>query len=317
MGTLDQEVLVPLPVNSLNSDRVKAPQIDDRKLASIKPIQASLRSSICGSFDAGPSVRNLREAALELTRAIRILAAEEDPLFASPEDCNYFRSLYRALPSPPPKPATIAAPAPLGKTASPISQNKPELPKEIKEEKPPTPLPSLIPLPEKKALPQVSDSFDDLRHLFSKIAAGIRIIDEIPSDAPAKQISERWKTRNQAAPISLLVYQEPPEHFRLLENLAIALNIIFGNAHVIQCAQIEKEKQWEAFLSAPEIKYVIVCDAALWQLPNLLQFYREVPSHSERFLHKTPVFLLPDLSLYLKDPLLKRSLWKALCQKIA
>jgi hypothetical protein len=48
-----------------------------------------------------------------------------------------------------------------------------------------------------------------------------------------------------------------------------------------------------------------------------VQFYKEIPSQGIRTLGKIPLFLLPDLSLYLKDPLLKRSLWKALCQKIS
>lgn len=234
---------------------------------------------------------------LELVRAVRVLASEEEPFFASAEDCDYFRSLYRALPQQP-QPAVEIKPAP----------------KPVKKEAPPQPL---IPAVEKSVpVPRVVDSFDDLRHLFTKLAPQIRIVDEIPSDGAAKQVSERWKTRNQAAPISLLFYQEPPQHRLLLEHLAEALHVVFGNARLIQSASIEKEKQWDAFLSVPGLKTVIICDAALWQLPNLLQFYREVPSHSERFLQNTPVFLLPDLSLYLKDPLLKRSLWKALCQKI-
>ncbi len=243
----------------------------------------------------------LDQEVLELIRAVQNLAPEEEPFFATAEDCNYFRSIYRALPLPSPQPQVVVE----MKLA----------PKPVKRETPPPP--PLVPVVEKTvAAPRAPDSFDDLRHLFGKIAPQIRIVDNIPSDGAAKMVSERWKTRNLAAPISLLFYQEPPQHRLLLEHLAEALDVVFGNARLIQCASIEKEKQWDAFLSVPGLKTVIICDAALWQLPNLLQFYREVPSHSERFLQNTPVFLLPDLSLYLKDPLLKRSLWKALCQKI-
>jgi len=60
------------------------------------------------------------------------------------------------------------------------------------------------------------------------------------------------------------------------------------------------------------LKLIIVCDYTLWQLPNLMQFYKETPAQKTRQLGEKSLFLLPDLSLYLKDPLLKRSLWKAL-----
>lgn len=256
----------------------------------------------------------LDQEVLELIRAIREIAPSEEPLFASAEDCSYFRSLYRSLPPTPQETKSLPLNSAPVKTpeAGPVPI-KPE-PRPIDPPKPPAPL---ISPPEKSTVPRVHDRFEDLKLLFSKIAPQIRISDEIPSDSAAKQVSESWKTRNQAAPISLLVYQEPPKHRLLLENLAKALNAVFGSASLIHCEKIEKEKQWETFLSVSGLKTVIICDAALWQLPNLLQFYREVPTQSERFLHHIPVFLLPDLSLYLKDPLLKRSLWKALCQKIA
>ena len=150
----------------------------------------------------------------------------------------------------------------------------------------------------------------------SKIAPQLAFLSEIPSDAKARQIAQRWKTKNQSAPISLLFLNEPLQQQRFLTNLASALDVIFGPARLINAEGIEKESQWEAFLSVPELKLVIICDYALWQMPHLLQFYREVPNQTQRFLLNKPLMLLPDLTLYLKDPQLKRSLWKALCQKI-
>jgi hypothetical protein len=258
----------------------------------------------------------LYNEALNLIREIREAALTEETHLASAEDCDYFRTLYRTLKKEP-EAAIKAEPAPTPKAA--LAPQPPQ-----KKEKPqPLPPPISIPLPSEKpsmpAPPRVSQNerFEDLRKLFAKISPQLRILDDIPKDDIAKQISERWKTRNQAAKLSLLYHQESEPHRLLLEHLAQALDVAFGGARLIQCNSIENEKQWEAFLSVPELESVIICDSTLWQLPNLLQYYREVPSHSERFLQKTPLFLLPDLSLYLKDPLLKRSLWKALCQKIA
>ncbi len=256
----------------------------------------------------------LYSEALDLIRQIQQAALAEEPLLASADDCDYFRTLYRTLKPTPlaesqPEPAPEPAPAPV---APPPKKEKPK-PAAA------TPQPPAITLPAQTEKParQPLERFDDLRKLFAKISPQIRILDEIPKDTLAKQISERWKTRNQAASISLLFYQESEPHRQLLEHLSQALDVAFGDARLIQCNSIENEKQWEAFLSVAELKTVIICDSTLWQLPNLLQYYRELPTHSERFLQKTPLFLLPDLSLYLKDPLLKRSLWKALCQKLA
>ncbi len=165
--------------------------------------------------------------------------------------------------------------------------------------------------------PFPSSPQNSIRNILSSIAPELAILNEIPSDAIAKKISERWKTKNQSAPISILLFQEPAEQKALLEQIAKALDVCFGPAKIVQAETIEKEKQWEAFLSVADLKMVLVCDYTLWQLNGLLGFYKETPAQGVRTLGNVPLFLLPDLSLYLKDPLLKRSLWKALCQKFS
>jgi hypothetical protein len=156
-----------------------------------------------------------------------------------------------------------------------------------------------------------------LRSILQKIAPELAILDSIPDDAAAKQIATRWKTKNQSAPISILSSGELPEHKALLAEIAAALDVYFGPARFIEADPIEKEKQWKMFLSVGSLKMIVVCDSTLWQLHNLRQFYKETPATGVRMLGDVPIFLLPDLSLYLKDPLLKRSLWKALCSKLS
>jgi hypothetical protein len=153
-----------------------------------------------------------------------------------------------------------------------------------------------------------------LRALFLKIAPEMAILSELPNDAIAKKIANRWKTKNQIAPITVIYYQEQPEQKELLEKIAKALDVYFGPATLLFAEPIEREKEWKMFLSAVELKLIIICDYTLWQLQNLCQFYKETPTQKKRQLGEKPLFMLPDLSLYLKDPLLKRSLWKALCQ---
>ena len=181
-----------------------------------------------------------------------------------------------------------------------------------------SPPPPALPNPPLALRPMSKEEgFAEIKKILNRAAPDLAIMPEIPCDAQARLIAERWKTKNQSAPISLLAFHESDPQRQFLLNLAAALEVNFGQTRLIAAEGIEKEKQWEAFLSVPEIKLVIICDYALWQMPNLLQYYREVPSLSQRFLLNAPLMLLPDLTLYLKDPLLKRSLWRALCQKIA
>lgn len=165
--------------------------------------------------------------------------------------------------------------------------------------------------------PRPKLDFSLVRNVLSVVAPELAILNEIPNDEMARKVSQRWKTKNQTAPISVLCYQEPPEQRALLEGIVSALDVCFGPAKLIFAEPIEKEKQWETFLGVAELKMVIVCDYTLWQLHGLMQSYKEIPSQGVRTLGNVPLFLLPDLSLYLKDPLLKRSLWKALCQKFS
>lgn len=241
-------------------------------------------------------------------------------VLASPEDADYFRSACKKrapLPPPPsPKPEKIVFPpekplfeAPKGES-NPLPAKQKEPPPSVKPQNK-TPAEKRIDPPEAIA----SYSFSEMKKLFSKAMPTLQILDQIPPDDLARKLSEKWKTKNQSARISILSYQEPPEQRLFLEKIALALDVYFGPAKIIDAASIEKKDAWDTFLSVEDLQLVIVCDYTLWQLNRLLQFYKETPAQEKRVLKETPLFLLPDLSLYFKDPQLKRSLWRALCQK--
>ncbi len=259
----------------------------------------------------------MESSLLSLIRDTKALLLEEEAsLFSSQEEIDYFRKLhvknrvqptFQSIVSPPSSPQ-----------------------KQIETPKPVLPLPKVVEMsaPSPKVVKKEEEKDEDLRvtvkeipikamrALFAKIAPELAILDDIPSDEFAKKIANRWKTKNQSAPITLLYYQEIAEHKTLLEQIVKALDVYFGPARLICAESIEKEKQWDALLSVDELKLIICCDYTLWQLKSLLQHYKEVPTQQMRRLKDKPLFLLPDLSLYLKDPLLKRSLWKGLCQTI-
>lgn len=240
-----------------------------------------------------------------LIRDLKTALLEHQTIFAAPEDANYFR-----------KKASVQPPSPLPPQEMIIPEIPKPAPKPILQPPPPPPAkPQPKPTPVFEELPPAAPpSFQDMRRLLSITAPTLSIIDAIPNDDIAQKIAQQWKTKNQTAPISILFYQEPPEQKALLEQIAKAIDTCFGPARFINAESIEKEKQWEAFLSAPDLKTVVVCDYTLWQLNSLMQFYKENPTQKNRTLGQIPLFLLPDLSLYLKDPSLKRSLWKAFTQ---
>ena len=275
--------------------------------------------------------RNLRSEALNLIRAANDLLQTENTILASAEECDYFRNIYRSSRDTAAQRRSEPPNIPIEVKETSKDEVSQSLPKQPETPLPPpaaTVLPKAEPLPIKTPPPPVVEplptpataqstiGFAEIQKILSKVAPGFALLSDPPSDAKAKQIAQRWKTKNQSAPISLLYFHELPQQQKFLTNLATALDVISGPARLINAEGIEKENQWETFLSVTELKLIIICDYALWQMPHLLQFYREVPNQTQRFLLNKPVMLLPDLTLYLKDPQLKRSLWKALCQKI-
>jgi hypothetical protein len=281
---------------------------------------------------------NNRRVALDLIKdTLAFIERHKDPVYADADDCDYYRKLFKkpAAQPPPIKPIYVPPPQPIIQAAP--ARVEPVRVEAVKVYAKPTPQPVKV-VEEPKVIPVKPREFtSEWASIFAKIAPELAILKDVPSDALAKKINTRWKTKNQTAPITLLYLQEIPEQKTLLEGIAKALDVYFGPAKLISAEAIEREKQWESLLGMEELKLIICCDFTLWQLGGLMKFYKEIPAMKQelppycglpgnevistqrvsvinRQLGDKPLFLLPDLSLYLKDPLLKRSLWKALCQ---
>jgi hypothetical protein len=274
---------------------------------------------------------------LKLLQDTRLfLAQNPQPVLSEPADCEFFRQKFKESlarkkfappkevlkehkpPPPTSSPREMQATKPPQLTTPPVEPVAKTLPAvqpiAIKHiPKPPAVEPKITPpLPAQDSLQWPVLSLSKWKTVMSKAAPELHILSEVPSDAIARKIASRWKTKNLSAPITLLSYQEIPEQKVLLEQITLALDVHFCPAKLVSAETIEKEQQWETFLSVEELRLIITCDYTLWQMPGLLKFYKESPSR--RQIGEKDLFLLPDLSLYLKDPLLKRSLWKALCQ---
>lgn len=155
---------------------------------------------------------------------------------------------------------------------------------------------------------------EDLRSIISKIAPSLPLSHTIPDDTQAKQIKNRWKEQSNVPDIVILAVQGPSLSF--LQQVAKAIELHFCSSRVIEVKPLEQQNSWEAFLNTPNLKMIITPDGVLWSCKHLMRYYHEFPNKKERFLGKIPLLLLPDPSLYLKDPTLKRSLWNLLCQML-
>lgn len=162
----------------------------------------------------------------------------------------------------------------------------------------------------------IEDDFADIKKAVSGIGVNITITDEILNDKTARQNSQKYKLKNISADLAVLAYRENENHYKFLEKIAIALNNYFYPAKVISAYVIEKENNWEMFLSENAFLLIISSERTIIELPNLRKHYRENLAAKEKYLNNIPVFLLPDIALYLKEPSLKISLFKTLRQKI-
>jgi len=160
------------------------------------------------------------------------------------------------------------------------------------------------------------DSFTDLKQSIKKIFPNISILDKPIDDKVAKQKSQKYKFKNISSTITILAYKENEKFYRFLEKLSLALSIYFYPSKVVSAYLIEKENSWQDFLT-DDISLIISSDYTIFELPHLRAFYKENPSKGEKYIKDIPLFLLPDIFLYLKEPSLKKSLFNALKQKIS
>jgi hypothetical protein len=200
----------------------------------------------------------------------------------------------------------------------PLDVNKPkQSPEIIKIDKQITPsTTSENKIIKKETIAAVSeDNFNDIKNIIKKISKNLNITNTTLDDKIAKQNAEKYKFKNIAAKLIILVYKENEKFYKFLEKLSIALNNYFYPSKVISAYIIEKENNWDIFFEN-EISLIISSDQTIFDLPNLKKYYKENPVKKEKYLNNIPLFLLSDISIYLKEPLLKASLFEALKQKI-
>ena len=245
----------------------------------------------------------------------------DSPLFFEERYSISFKPKKNTVPQKIAKPSPIAPV--LKKPVEIISKPKvsEEKPKEIlpKEEKS-----KVKPAKEKKSLldkpleaPVKFEHFESIKRLIIEIDPHFALAKEILDDTKAKKIASKWKYKLNAYPVVILTSLKEGDELDFLKSLAKAIEIYFFETKVVLIDTIEKDNQWEEFLKSENIRLLIAVDDQLWSFKNLMTHFKEIPNKSLKTLMDKPLFLIPNIKLYFQNFLLKKSLWKALCQTIS
>jgi hypothetical protein len=154
------------------------------------------------------------------------------------------------------------------------------------------------------------------KDILKKTSPEYALADTIPDDYVAKKLMNLWATEQQISPVVILSFDHQENHLNFLKNIAKAISLRFGPAKVVSASKLEKEKQWNSLLSTKELHLIIASDYHLYLQPNLMNYHKEEPKQGKHFLQQTPLLLLSDLDLYLKEPQLKSLLWRAICNEL-
>lgn len=192
-----------------------------------------------------------------------------------------------------PKPPTPKAPAP----PKPLPQKK-----VVEKPKPKVQKPAINLEPIKHQNPSNLTSMQTLLKTL-----GVPLVEIPPDDKMAKKIKSRWKQRSEMPTVAILIGTESGPQKNLLINLAKAINTCLTPCRAMEVSKIEAP---DVFLTHETLEFIIAPDSALQK--NLIGHLVEYPGSPKRFLGKKPLLLLPDLKMYLKDPMLKKALWKTL-----
>jgi hypothetical protein len=148
---------------------------------------------------------------------------------------------------------------------------------------------------------------------FRKLFPNLFLHKDVLDDRKAKQIKNGWKIKSRLIDVPIFATKELAPYLPLLNNIAKAIDASFAPSRVIQIEAIESKDVWDTLLDPNYIKLILCPDVILWSSKALLNHYKQQPLKSIQKLGEIDLIVLPDLSLYMKDPLLKQALWNMLC----
>ncbi len=121
-----------------------------------------------------------------------------------------------------------------------------------------------------------------------------------------------YKEQHLTAKVLVLSFGETGPALSFLQNVTKAIDSLLAPAKLIEMRKIERENSWELTLSSPTLQLILAPPFQAWKSISLARFYRENPASKSHFLKETPLLMMQPLDGYLKNPDLKRELWKML-----
>lgn len=200
------------------------------------------------------------------------------------------------------------------KPVAPVKLPPPPKPEPKKPEPPPEPEPELQ-LEKPQMEPAKTDS--TWGNILGKIAPTVNLHKAPPSDEEAKKSLVSSRVRAGAPKILLISSSHYAKFHPLLSSIARAIDTRLGSCKLVDVAKLDAQEKWDALLASTTLRLVICPDQLLFSHPKMLSHYQEIPQKKLRTLGDKTLLLLPDPSLYMKDPLLKRSLWTVLCKTLS
>lgn len=149
--------------------------------------------------------------------------------------------------------------------------------------------------------------FSDLKAIIGERYPGLKIMEDIPDDAKAKQ-----KPKVQNLQVAVIYLSCQPLHQAFLANLTQAIDICLAPATLVNAAKVENEQGWISFLNASTLKIILFAQQDLVQLPDLAKNYTQGNQPNWGYLGKIPCFHLRDIALILKEPVQKQLVWSLL-----
>ena len=142
-----------------------------------------------------------------------------------------------------------------------------------------------------------------MRKTLKRIEPSLYLHETIAARYQETQITAPWqgKQKNPA----IIIFFQGEKHRGFMNRIARAIDLQLDCCQIIE---IESDTKGDIFLDSKNLKLVII--------PHFLFYQKYVQQKMEK-LKKIPLLHLHDLSLYLKKPYLKRSLWNLIKRSIA
>jgi hypothetical protein len=170
--------------------------------------------------------------------------------------------------------------------------------------------------PQKKQLPpkekKLLEIDAEMKQMVTKILPEVALSSGIPDDAAAKKMAHLYKEQHLTAKVLVLSFGETGPALSFLQNVTKAIDSLLAPAKLIEMRKIERENSWELTLSSPTLQLILAPPFQAWKSISLARFYKENPSSKSHFLKETPLLMMQSTEAYLKNPDLKRELWKML-----